>query len=352
MEKTNRIILCALDTGEEKYSLDSSLSELAELAENAKGEVVAVVTQKREKPDPAYAFGAGKVAEIKELAEKLSADLLIYDGELAPTKIRNIEKAADCRVIDRTMLILDIFASRAVTAEGKLQTELAQLEYLLPRLTGAGISLSRLGGGIGTRGPGESQLETDKRHIRRRITKLKEELREVAARRQLHRVRRRKDGRTAVAIVGYTNAGKSTLLNALTKADAYAADMLFATLDTTTRKLRLAGGREVFLTDTVGFIRRLPHKLVEAFKSTLEEAAVSDLILHVYDGADTEAAEKIAAAAAVLDELGAGGIPTILVCNKCDKLTGAAPAARSIKISAKTKDGIDTLLKAITEKLG
>ena len=366
MEK-DRIILCVCETNDDT-SGTTDLAELTELVKTAGGEVVAELTQKRDKPDPACVFGEGKIAELKELCEKLEATLIVYNGELSPMKLRNIEKATDVRVIDRTMLILDIFAGNAVTAEGKLQVELAQAEYTLPRLTGKGIQLSRQGGtshsGIGARGPGETRLETDKRHIRRRITKLKEELRELAGRREQYRTRRSKDGRVTAAVVGYTNAGKSTLINSLTGADLYAEDKLFATLDITTRELALpgyvgdtdsdavsgtvSGASSILITDTVGFIRNLPHKLVEAFKSTLEEAASADVLIHVYDGSDTEAAEKIAATTAVLQELNCAAIPTVLVCNKCDKLTNYCGGVR---VAAVNGDNLHNLLAAIAAAL-
>ena len=285
-----RAILIGADTGE--YDAESSMDELSELAKTAGAEELARVLQKREAYEPATVIGEGKLAEVKELCGSLGAELLIFDCELTASQIRNVEDETDVRVIDRTMLILDIFAGRAVSREGKLQVELAQLKYRLPRLMGIGASLSRLGGGIGTRGPGETQLETDRRHIRRRIDKLSAELKELEERRGYARDRRKKDSVQVGAIVGYTNAGKSTLLNLLTGADVLAEDKLFATLDPTSRAIELPDGRSLLLVDTVGLIRRLPHHLVEAFKSTLEEAACADIIIHVCDVSDPEAAEK------------------------------------------------------------
>ncbi len=274
-----RAVLVDVDSGE--YDVDSSISELGELAETAGAQVVAKVIQKREKPNAATYLGSGRLEELKIFCEDNDIDLLIFDSELSPSQLRNIEDITDVRVVDRTTLILDIFAARAKSGEGKLQVELAQVKYSLPRLTGKGTQLSRLGGGIGTRGPGESKLESDRRHIRRRINSLEEELKALKSRRDLLRERRAKDGVETVAIVGYTNAGKSTLMNALTNAGVLVEDKLFATLDPTSRALILPDGRSVMLIDTVGLIRRLPHHLVEAFKSTLEEAASADVILNV-----------------------------------------------------------------------
>jgi len=273
---------------------------------------------------------------------------------LGPVQLRNIGDETGLAVIDRTMLILDIFAGRAVTAEGRLQVELAQLKYRLPRLVGAGKSLSRLGGGIGTRGPGESKLESDRRHIRRRITMLEDKLEELEKRRTMLRTRRKKDGQLTAAIVGYTNAGKSTLLNALTGSEVMAEDMLFATLDPTSRGIELPDGRTLIMIDTVGFIRRLPHHLVEAFKSTLEEAAAADLILNVCDVSNPEVEEHIAVSEKLLEELGAADTPRITVLNKCDRI-GELPhlgtESNIIPISAKTGEGFEQLMEGITKAL-
>ena len=345
-----RAILIGADTGE--YDAESSMDELAELAQTAGAEELARVIQKREAYEAATVIGEGKLAEVKELCGSLGAELLIFDCELTASQIRNVEDETDVRVIDRTMLILDIFAGRAVSREGKLQVELAQLKYRLPRLMGIGASLSRLGGGIGTRGPGETQLETDRRHIRRRIDKLSAELRELEERRGFTRNRRKKDSVQVGAIVGYTNAGKSTLLNLLTGAGVLAEDKLFATLDPTARSIELPDGRSLLVIDTVGLIRRLPHHLVEAFKSTLEEAASADIIIHVCDAADPEAAEKADVTLKTLADLGAAEIPVVTVLNKCDLLTEHIPEdSATVKISAKNNQGIDRLLQVIAANL-
>lgn len=345
-----KAILVGADTGE--YDAESSMDELSELAQTAGAQELARVIQKREAYEAATVIGEGKLAEVKELCTALGAELLIFDCELTASQIRNVEDETDVRVIDRTMLILDIFAGRAVSREGKLQVELAQLKYRLPRLMGIGASLSRLGGGIGTRGPGETQLETDRRHIRRRIDKLSAELRELEERRGYTRERRRKDSVQVGAIVGYTNAGKSTLLNLLTGAGVLAEDKLFATLDPTARSIELPDGRSLLLIDTVGLIRRLPHHLVEAFKSTLEEAASADIIIHVCDAADPEAAEKAEVTLKTLADLGAAEIPVVTVLNKCDLITEHIPEDSStVKISAKNAQGIDRLLQVIADNL-
>lgn len=345
-----RAILIGADTGE--YDAESSMDELSELAKTAGAEELARVLQKREAYEPATVIGEGKLAEVKELCGSLGAELLIFDCELTASQIRNVEDETDVRVIDRTMLILDIFAGRAVSREGKLQVELAQLKYRLPRLMGIGASLSKLGGGIGTRGPGETQLETDRRHIRRRIDKLSAELKELEERRGYARDRRKKDSVQVGAIVGYTNAGKSTLLNLLTGADVLAEDKLFATLDPTSRAIELPDGRSLLLVDTVGLIRRLPHHLVEAFKSTLEEAACADIIIHVCDVSDPEAAEKADVTLKTLADLGAAEIPVVTVLNKCDLLTENIPEDDStVKISAKKAQGIDRLLQVVAANL-
>ncbi len=345
-----KAILVSADTG--AYDCDASLDELAELASTAGAEEIARVVQKRDAYESATVIGEGKLEEVKELCVSLGAELLIFDCELTASQIRNIEEVTDVRVIDRTMLILDIFAGRAVSREGKLQVELAQLRYRLPRLMGIGASLSRLGGGIGTRGPGETQLETDRRHIRRRIDKLSDELKELEERRGYTRNRRKKDSVQVGAIVGYTNAGKSTLLNLLTGAGVLAEDKLFATLDPTSRSIELPDGRNLLLVDTVGLIRRLPHHLVEAFKSTLEEAACADIIIHVCDASDPEAAEKADVTLKTLADLGAAEIPVVTVLNKCDKLEENIPENDStVKISALKAQGIDRLLEVIAKNL-
>lgn len=349
-EIRDKAILAAVDCGE--YDAESSVRELEELAKTAGAEVLASIIQKRPAPEPATVLGEGKIDELKDLVQRLEADLVIFDCELTASRIRNIEEIVNVRVIDRTMLILDIFAGRAVTNEGKLQVELAQLKYRLPRLAGIGASMSRLGGGIGTRGPGETKLETDRRHIRSRINKLEENLKELEKRREFSRSRRKKDNVLTAAIVGYTNAGKSTLLNNLTGADVLAENKLFATLDLTSRGVELPDGRTVLVIDTVGLIRRLPHNLVEAFKSTLEEAASADIILHVCDISDSEAAEKSETTQQLLTELGCGGIPVVHVLNKCDLIENNIPESKdTVKICAKTGEGFEKLLKAISENL-
>jgi GTP-binding protein HflX len=292
--------------------------------------------------------------ELRVYCADEEVDLLIFEGELTPTQQRNLEHETDVRVIDRTMLILDIFALHARSGEGKLQVEIAQLKYSLPRLGGKGTQLSRLGGGIGTRGPGETKLETDKRHIRRRIKNLESDLETLKKRRALIRERRKKDEIVTVAIVGYTNAGKSTLMNALTDAGVIAENKLFVTLDPTARQLRLLSGRTVMLIDTVGLIRRLPHHLVEAFLSTLEEAASADLILNVCDASDPECTEHLEVTRGLLDELECGATPVISVLNKCDvaENTDALPVlGKSVCISARTGEGLDALLELIDGSL-
>ena len=344
-----RAILIGADTGE--YDAESSMDELSELAKTAGAEELARVLQKREAYEPATVIGEGKLAEVKELCGSLGAELLIFDCELTASQIRNVEDETDVRVIDRTMLILDIFAGRAVSREGKLQVELAQLKYRLPRLMGIGASLSRLGGGIGTRGPGETQLETDRRHIRRRIDKLSAELKELEERRGYARDRRKKDSVQVGAIVGYTNAGKSTLLNLLTGADVLAEDKLFATLDPTSRAIELPDGRSLLLVDTVGLIRRLPHHLVEAFKSTLEEAAFADVIVKVADAGDAQAAEQLAVTDEVLGSLECADIPQLVVYNKCDTANTVAFDPDILLTSAKTGYGLPALLAKLDEVL-
>ena len=338
-------ILVGLDTGE--YDAFVSIDELEELAHTAGAEVFAKLIQKRDKADNATYLGGGKLFELKNICDENEIDLLIFDTELTPSQQRNIEKVTDVRVIDRTMLILDIFALNARTGEGKLQVELAQLKYSLPRLGGKGTEMSRLGGGIGTRGPGESKLESDRRHIHRRINALENQLKTLSKRRMLLRERRKKNAVTTVAIVGYTNAGKSTLLNALTNAGVLAENKLFATLDPTSRALKLPDGRTVLLVDTVGFISRLPHDLVEAFKSTLEEVVYADLILNICDASDKEVPEHIRVTKSVISELGAADKPMLTVYNKCDKVPNLrffGESVNDVRISALNRTGLDKLL--------
>ena len=341
-------VLVGIDMG--LYNAEVSMDELEELARTAGAVVVAKIIQKRDKPDTATYVGSGRLEEIKHFTESNSVDLLIFDGELTPSQQRNIEDETDIRVIDRTTLILDIFAARARSNEGKIQVELAQLKYSLPRLGGKGAEMSRLGGGIGTRGPGESKLESDRRHIRRRIQSLQEELVQIAKRREQLRARREKDGVETVAIVGYTNAGKSTLMNALTNAGVLAENKLFATLDPTSRALTLPDGRTVMLIDTVGLVRRLPHQLVDAFRSTLEEAANATVILNLCDASDECCTEHLNVTMNLLAALGCADKPIISVLNKCDLCGGSfvLPAqGEFIMISAKTGEGLGNLLAKI-----
>lgn len=341
----SKVILAGVDLSENDF--EDSFAELQELAKTAGGDILASVTQKRHSIDKNYIFGAGKLAEIKELISNKSADLVIFNNNLSPSQITNLEKVLDCRVIDRTMLILDIFAQRAKTAEGKLQVEAAQLKYLMPRLVGRRSDLSRLAGGIGTRGPGETKLETDRRYIRTRLQKLEEEIKRLEKNRNILRRRRLKNQEKTVAIVGYTNAGKSTLLNALTASDVLEADKLFATLDPTTRRLMLPSGKNILITDTVGFIRDLPHEIVDAFKSTLEEAVIADLILIVADVSDPVCEEKIGVTEATLEEIGATA-RRIVVYNKTDKTDKrVADGENFLFISAKTGFGLAALKEKI-----
>lgn len=351
IERPQRAALVALDTGE--YDVEVSLAELEELANTAGAEVIVSVVQRRDAPDKATCIGAGRLKELADFCAENEVDLVIFDRELSGSQLRNIEDIVDVRVIDRTTLILDIFAQRAVSSEGKLQVELAQLRYRLPRLAGLGTELSRLGGGIGTRGPGETKLETDRRHIRRRITALEEELAELERKRQDLRRRRKKNGVLTAAIVGYTNVGKSTLLNTLTSAGVLAEDKLFATLDPTARAIKLPDGRTVVLIDTVGLIRRLPHMLVEAFHSTLEEAAGSDVILNLCDITSEESFEQLEVTKQLLSELGASDIPILTVCNKCDAVYDEFPPPHDgrVYISAKTGQGLDTMLAEMVKIL-
>lgn len=351
--KRPRVLLAAVDTGE--YDAEQSLDELEELADTAGADTAARIVQKRPAFDSATCIGPGRLEEMAQLCQSGDIDQIIFDHELTATQIRNIEDACGVHTIDRTMLILDIFAQRATTHEGRLQVELAQQRYRLPRLAGMGIQLSRLGGGIGTRGPGETKLETDKRHIRTRISNLSAELKEIEKRRTYARSRRKKDGVLVCAIVGYTNVGKSTLLNLLTDAGVLAENKLFATLETTSRAIELPDGRSLMLVDTVGLIRRLPHHLVEAFKSTLEEASNADVILHICDASAENCEEQAQVTLDLLSELGCDGIPVVTVFNKCDLLPeelAFAPETRNaVLISAKENRGMDQLLAALAKAL-
>jgi GTP-binding protein HflX len=336
---------------------ETSLEELALLADTAGAATVETVLQKRDTPDPATYIGKGKAEELRELAEARDVDVVIFDDELSPAQQRNLEKLFARDVVDRVALILDIFAQHASSQEGMVQVELAQLRYRLPRLRGRGLELSQQGAGIGTRGPGETQLEVDRRRILRRVTKLEQGLTRLAATRATQRKARRRRALPTVALVGYTNAGKSTLLNRVTEAGVLVEDRLFSTLDPTTRRLHLPGGETVLLSDTVGFVRRLPHQLVEAFRSTLEEVADADLLLHVVDARSDDAEAQIAAVHDVLREIGAGDVPELVVVNKIDAADPEnvdsllAAHAGSVAVSGLTGEGADKLLEAVATRL-
>lgn len=350
-----RVILVGVCTRENE-NVEESLDELKELADTAGAEAVGRVIQNRESMHPGTYIGSGKIDEVRELAAALQADGVICDDELTPAQLRGLEQELDLKVMDRTLVILDIFAQHATTSEGKLQVELAQLRYRLARLTGKGIAMSRLGGGIGTRGPGEKKLETDRRLIKSRIARLNRELKEMQIHRDTARKKRLNESVPVAAIVGYTNAGKSTLLNALTGAGILAENKLFATLDPTTRRMELPSGQEILLTDTVGFIRKLPHHLVEAFKSTLEEARYADYILHVVDSVSPQMDAQMEAVYETLDRLGIAGKPVITLFNKRDLAAGSElpkdpNAVRTIGISAGTGAGLKELQEVLEEQL-
>jgi GTP-binding protein HflX len=347
-----RAFLIGLDgAGDGRWPIERSLAELAALAETAGAVVVGSASQRRTQPDPTTYFGKGRAAELVDEKAASGFNLLVVDDELSPHQQRNLEKLLDCKVLDRSALIIDIFARHATTREGRLQVELAALEYHLPRLTRMWTHLSRTGGGIGTRGPGETQLETDRRLIGERIKKLKDELSAVKRHRSTSTRRREENEVATVALVGYTNAGKSTLLNALAGADVFAADMLFATLDPTSRSVTLPSGQRVVVSDTVGFINKLPHDLVDAFRATLEEVLRADLLLEVVDAADPSFVAQQAAVQQVLDELGAGSKPRITVFNKIDLLDAnlrEAPMDERVAfVSAASGEGIERLLDTI-----
>jgi GTP-binding protein HflX len=336
---------------------ESDLDELAALADSAGAAPVSRVVQSRSEPDPATWIGRGKMEDLHREVHRNGAELVVFDQELSPGHLRTLESRLGVKVIDRTALILDIFALHARSREGKAQVELAQLNYLLPRLRGWGEAMSRLGGGIGTRGPGETKLEVDRQHVQRRISKLRRDIRSMAKTRDTKRSRRQDSGIPQAAIAGYTNAGKSTLMRRITDADVIVADQLFATLDPTVRRLKLPGRRWCTITDTVGFVAKLPHDLVEAFRSTLEEVSLAELVVHVADASSRNMGEQIDAVRRVLGEIGAGDIPEILVLNKIDRLGGSARArlARrhpgSVPVSALTGEGIDGVLAALEERL-
>ena len=350
------ILVSILRKGESQEEMERSLDELCGLLKTAGGECFAKMTQNKESPDPRTMIGTGKAAELAYLCAVNDIKLVVFDCELSPSQIRNLETVlgGDVRVIDRSMLILDIFALHAVTGEGKLQVELAQLKYTAPRLMGRGSEMSKLGGGIGTRGPGESQLETDRRHLHRRIHALETQIAEMAKNRKTMRASRERSDIVEVAIVGYTNAGKSTLLNRLTDAGILAEDKLFATLDPTTRKYTLPCGESILLTDTVGFINKLPHHLISAFHSTLEEATFADILLILIDVSDPSYKEQLKVTENLLEELGAGEKPKLYVFNKCDRgfaelreIGRAVEDERFVYISAATGQGVDTLISKI-----
>lgn len=350
-----KVILVGLDTGSQEMA-ERSLDELAELAKTAGAEVTGRLIQARESAHPATYIGKGKLEELKDLVWETEATGIICDDELTSAQLGNLEAELSCKIIDRTLLILDIFAARAVSGEGKIQVELAQLRYRASRLTGLGRSLSRLGGGIGTRGPGEKKLEMDRRLIRERISKLKRDLREVEKHRELIRTQRRQSGMKVAALVGYTSAGKSSIENALTDAGILEDAMLFSTLDTTTRSLTLDNTQEILLTDTVGFIRKLPHHLVEAFKSTLEEAKYADIIIHVVDASNPQMEEHMHVVYDTLRQLGVEDRPVVTLFNKQDRLKQPGrqrdfQADYSIPTSAKTGQGLEELKKALLEIL-
>ena len=352
----NRAVLVGLNAhclSAEENADDTSMEELADLLETAGGVCVGTVFQNKDAPDPRTFIGEGKAAEVKELVGAMGADMVVVDNPLSPSQQRVLSEELGVQVLDRAALILDIFAQRARTREGRLQVELAQYQYLLPRLLGMWTHLERQEGAIGTRGPGETQLETDRRHIRRKIQKLREELEQVRRVRATQRTRREKNEVPVVAIVGYTNAGKSTLLNRLTGADIPANNRLFDTLDTTTRTLEISDTCTALLSDTVGFIRKLPHHLVEAFKATLEELSYADLLLHVIDASNPLWREQAAVVEQLIVELGAEQTPRIDVFNKCDKFTGdiLPHGADIVSISAKTGQGLDELLEKIGGRL-
>lgn len=357
---SERAILIGMEWGrnDSLWTVDDSLEELKQLADTAGATVIKKFIQKRPKPDPAFFIGRGKVQELAFYAQQENIDLCIFDDELSPAQQRNIESVMGIRILDRTALILDIFAQRARTNEGKLQVELAQLQYTLPRIMGKGLMLSRLGGGIGTRGPGETKLEVDRRRIRDRIAFIKDQIEKVKAVRSLHRSKRKKNNVFEVSLVGYTNAGKSTLLNTLTNSDIYAKDQLFATLDPTTRQLTLPNKQEIIITDTVGFIQRLPHQLIAAFRSTLEVVTEADLLVHVIDVSHELYKEQAAAVHEVLKEIGAETKPVITVYNKIDKLPPDSKLADrlaleedTVCISAAKKLNLESLQQMIESHL-
>lgn len=355
-DEEERVILVAVDADNSEDDTEKCLDELEDLAKTAGAVTVGRVIQKRERVSAGYYVGSGKLDEIRTMINAFDATGIICDDELTPAQMRNMEKILQTKVMDRTMLILDIFAARAVSSEGKIQVELAQLKYRLSRLTGMGTSMSRLGGGIGTRGPGEKKLETDRRHIKERIHELKSDLEEIRTHRSLLRNQRSKSGRPVVSLVGYTNAGKSTILNSLTDAGVLEEDKLFATLDTTTRNVTLLGGSNIYLTDTVGFVQKLSHHLVEAFKATLEELKFADILLHVVDASDENRVKHMEVVYSTLRDLGCGEKPVITVFNKMDKevempLPQDKNCCARVEICAKNQKSLENLLDVTEEVL-
>lgn len=358
-KEIEKVILCGVHTGRINTLEDTteeSMQELRELTHTAHAEVVGEIIQNKEHPENSTYFGEGKMEELRLAAASLGATLLIFDDELTGSQIRNIENYTGVRTIDRSTLILDIFAQRAISKEGKIQVELAQLRYNLPRLSGMGTQLSRLGGGIGTRGPGETKLESDRRHIHRRINSLEAELKEIQAHRDLQRSRRQKDNVVVAALVGYTNAGKSTILNYFTESDVLAENMLFATLDPTVRKLPLPDERNAVIVDTVGFIRKLPHHLIEAFKSTLDEAVMADVLIHVIDSSNPEMHTQMRVVDELIQSLGCRAKRIIAVFNKCDIAPPLSPRPEGsytdfVSVSAKSGEGMEDLIELLHDAL-
>jgi len=351
--RLERAVLVGLSRGRDGATAESSLDELRRLADTAGAEVLDAVLHRRDKPDPATFIGKGKAQEVRDMVRGTGADTVIFDEELSPAQLRNLEELFGVKVLDRTALIIDIFAQHAHSSEGKAQVELAQLNYFLPRLRGWGESMSRLGGGIGTRGPGETKLEVDRRRIKRRIAKLRDEIEDLEKTRTTKRQERARSRVPSVALVGYTNAGKSTLLNRLTNAGVLVEDKLFSTLDPTTRRLELPDGRPCVMTDTVGFVRKLPHTLVEAFKSTLEEAVRADLIVHLVDGSDPDPEGQYVAVRDVLGEIGAAAAPELVAVNKIDAVSEVDLArlrrrfAEAAFLSALEGEGVEELLQRV-----
>ncbi len=353
-----RLILVGVEQegGRSAMEMEACLDELEELVKTAGGTAVGRMIQRRERVHPGHYLGKGKLEELKVMLAAFDATGIVCDDELSPAQLKNMEQALETKVMDRTIVILDIFAARALSGEGKIQVELAQLKYRLSRLTGLGTSLSRLGGGIGTRGPGEKKLETDRRHIKERIAELNREAGEIRTHRELLRAQRKKKGMPVISLVGYTNAGKSTLINTLTDAGVLAENKLFATLDTTTRQVKLPNGSEILLTDTVGFIQKLPHHLVQAFRATLEEMKYADILLHVVDASNPEREEQMRVVYQTLKELGCEDTPVITVYNKMDlqpelPLPQDGQARDMVRISAARGEGLDGLLESVEQLL-